>query len=120
MGDGLKSFNGLGETLTINIVKINWLLGRLWVDGFDRQINLCQEYKMIARRQLIVEGKVKLDKTHYPWSIELQTKNVGAKCSELPDEEVLSIEADAIEDIENQCLHFSFKLYCRRMSFDRP
>ena len=59
---------------------------------------------MIACRRLIVDSRVKLDKTHYPWSIELQTKNVEARCSQLPDEEVLSIEADAIEDIENQCL----------------
>ena len=68
---------------------------------------------MIARRWLIVEGRVKLDKAHYPRSIELQTKNVGARCSQLPDEEVLSIEADAIEDIENQSLHCSFKLRCK-------
>mgnify|MGYP006933135985 CR=1 FL=1 len=68
---------------------------------------------MIVCRRLIVEGRVKLDKTHYPWGIELQTKDVGARCSQLPDEEVLSIEADAIEDIENQSLHCSFKLRCR-------
>ena len=60
---------------------------------------------MIARRRLIVEGRVTLDKTHDPWSIEFKPKNVGARCSQLPDEEVLSIEADAIEDIENQSLH---------------
>ena len=69
--DCLNSFNGLGEALTINIVKINWILCRLWVNSFNRQINLWQEYKMITRRRLIVEGRVKLDKTHYPWSIEL-------------------------------------------------
>ena len=97
----------------IDIVKINWLLGRLRVYGFDRQINLWQEYEMIARRRLIVDSRVKLDKTHYPWSIELQTEDVGARCSQLPDEEVLSIEADAIKDIENQSLHCSFKLRCR-------
>ena len=76
--DCLNSFNGLGEALMIDIVKINWLLCRLWVNGFDRQINLWQEYKVIARRRLIVDSRVKLDKSHYPWSIELQTKNVGA------------------------------------------
>ena len=74
---------------------------------------------MIARRRLIVEGRVKLDKAHYPWSIELQTKNVGARCSQLPNEEVLSIEADAIEDVENQSLHFSFKFGFRSVSLDR-
>ena len=67
-----------------------------------------------------VDSRVKLDEAHYPWSIELQTKDIGARCSQLPDEEVLSVEADAIEDIENQCLHFSFKVRCWRMSFDRP
>ena len=96
----------------ISIVKINGILSRLWVNSFNRQINLWQEDKMIARRWLIVDGRVKLDKAHYPWSIKLHTKNVGARCSQLPDEEVLSIEADAIEDIENQSLHCSFKLRC--------
>ena len=50
----------------IDIVKINWLLCRLWVNGFDRQINLWQEYKVIARRWLIVDSRVKLDEAHYP------------------------------------------------------
>ena len=54
--NGLNSFNGLGEVLMIDIVKINWLLCRLWVNVFNRQINLWQEYEMIARRRLIVEG----------------------------------------------------------------
>ena len=108
-----NSFNRLGEALVINIVKISGILSRLWVNSFNRQINLWQEYKMIACRRLIVEGRVKLDKVHDPWSIELQTKNVGARCSQLPDEEVLSIEAYAIEDIENQSLHCSFKLRCK-------
>ena len=78
--------NGLGESLTIDIVKINWLLCRLWVNGFNRQINLWQEYEMIACRRLIVDCKVKLYKAHYPWSIEFQTKDVGASCSQLPNE----------------------------------
>ena len=76
MSDGLNSFNGLCEALVISIVKINRLFGRLWVDGFDRQINLWQEYEMIARRRLIVDSRVKLDEAHYPWSIELQTKDI--------------------------------------------
>ena len=69
-----NSFNGLSETLTIDIVKINWLLGRLCVYVFNRQINLGQEYEMIARRRLIVDSRVKLDEAHYPWSIKLHTK----------------------------------------------
>ena len=108
------------KLLTIDVVKINWLLGRLWVYGFDRQINLWQEYEMIAHRRLIVDSRMMLDEAHYPWSIKLQSKKIRARCSQLPDEEVLSIETDAIEDIENQCLHCSFKLCCRRMSFDGP
>ena len=40
MSGSMNSFNMLRETLTIDIVKINWLLGRLWVYGFDEQINL--------------------------------------------------------------------------------
>ena len=67
---------------------------------------------MIARRRLIVDSRVKLDEAHYPWSIELQTKDVGARCSQLPDEEILSIEAYAIEDIEKQSLHCFFKIRC--------
>ena len=120
MSDGLNSFNGLCEALVISIMKINGILSRLWVNGFNLKINLGQEYKMIARRRLIVDSIMKLDEAHYPWSIEFQSKKIRARCSQLPDEEVLSIEADAIEDIENQCLHCSFKLRCRRMSFDRP
>ena len=109
----------ISEKDQINIVKINWLLCRLWVNDFDKQINLWQEYKMIACRRLIVDSRVKLDEAHYPWSIELQTKDIRARCSQLPDGGVLSIEANAIEDVENQCLHCSFKLRCKRMSFDR-
>ena len=33
--DCLNSFNGLGEALVINIVKINGILSRLWVNGFN-------------------------------------------------------------------------------------
>ena len=62
--DGLNSFNGLCEALMISIVKINRLFGRLWVDGFNRQINLWQEYEMIACRRLIVDSRVKLDEAH--------------------------------------------------------
>ena len=113
MRNGWTPFNGLGEALVISIVKINGILSRLWVNSFNRQINLRQEDKMIVRRRLIVYGRVKLDKAHYPWSIELQTKDVRARCSQLPDEEVLSIEAYPIEDIENQSIHCSFKLRCR-------
>ena len=54
--DCLDSFNGLGEALVISIVKINGILSRLWVNGFNLKINLGQEYKMIARRRLIVES----------------------------------------------------------------
>ena len=35
-----NSFNGLSEALVIGVVKINGLIARLWVYGFDRQINL--------------------------------------------------------------------------------
>ena len=93
----------------VDIVKINWLLCRLWENGFDRQINLWQEYKVIARRQLIVDSRVKLDKAHYPWSIEFQAKKVRSRCSQLPEEEILCIEANAIDDVKDQCLHGSFK-----------
>ena len=55
---------------------------------------------MIASKGLIVDSRVKLDEAHYPLSIELQIKDIGARCSQLLDEEVLSIEADAIEDIK--------------------
>ena len=75
---------------------------------------------MVASGRLIVDSRVKLDEVHYPWSIEFQPKKIRSRCSQLPDEEVLSIEADAIEDIKDQCLHCSFKLRCRRMTFDGP
>ena len=48
--DCLNSFNGMGEALVINIVKINGILSRLWVNSFNRQINLWQEDKMITRK----------------------------------------------------------------------
>ena len=61
----LNTFNMPRETLTIDIVKINCLLGRLWVYGFNGHINLWQEYEMVACRGLIVNSRVKLDQTHY-------------------------------------------------------
>ena len=100
-----NSVNGMSEALVIGVVKINWLLGRLWVYGFDRHINLWQEYQMVARRRLIDDSRVKLDEAHNTWSIKLQTKEIRARCSKLSNEEILSIEADAIENIEDQCLH---------------
>ena len=72
----LNTFNMLRETLTIDIVKINCLLGRLWLYGFDGHINLWQEYEMVACRGLIVNCGVKLDQTHNPRSIEFQSKDV--------------------------------------------
>ena len=70
------TFNGLTEALTINVMKIKWLLVRLWIDGFNRHIDIWQENNVVACRWLIVESSVKLDQTHDPWSIELQAKNV--------------------------------------------
>ena len=65
---------------------------------------------MVTGRGLIVNGRVELDQTHDPRSIELQTKNVRPRCSKLVNEEILSIEAFAIEYVEDQCLHCTFKL----------
>ena len=36
------------------------------------------------------------------------------------NEEILCIEPDAIDDIEDQCLHGAFKLGIKRVSLDRP
>src|SRR3954468_1947029 len=74
--DSLNSFNVLREALMVRILKTKRLLGRLWIYGFNRQINLWQKDDMVACRGLIVEGRVELDQTHDPGSIELQTKNV--------------------------------------------
>ena len=59
---------------------------------------------MIASRGLIVDSRVLLDEAHDPWSIEFQSEEVRSRCSQLPDEEILRIEADAIEDVKDQCL----------------
>ena len=67
---------------------------------------------MIASRRLIVDSRVSLYEAHDPWSIKLQTKEIRAGGSKLSDEEILCIEADAIENVEDQSLHSSFKL-CR-------
>ena len=67
---------------------------------------------MIASRGLIVDSRVALDKAHDPWSIKLQTKEIRTGGSKLSYEEFLSVEADAIENIEDQSLHSSFKLGC--------
>ena len=77
---GFNAFNILSETLMLYILKTERFLGRLRIDGFNRHIHIRQEYKMIARRRLIVDSRVKLDEAHYPWSIELQTKDIGANC----------------------------------------
>ena len=49
-------FNSLREALMISIVKIYWLLGRLRVDGFNRQVKPRQENQMVTRRRLIVDS----------------------------------------------------------------
>ena len=36
----MNPFNGLSEALMINIMKIKWLFVRLWIDGFNRHINI--------------------------------------------------------------------------------
>ena len=64
---------------------------------------------MIASRGLIVDSRMLLDEAHDPWSIEFQSEKVRSRCSQLPDEEILCIEADAIEDVKDQCLHGSFE-----------
>src|SRR4051812_46258908 len=63
---------------------------------------------------------VKLNQSHDPGSIELQTKDVRSRCSKLANEEVLCIEAFAMKNMENQSLHCAFQLGIRRVSFDRP
>ena len=74
---------------------------------------------MITSRGLIVNGRVELDQTHNPSSIEFHTKNVRPRCSKLANEEILSVESDAIDDMEYQSLHGAFKFSFRRISFDR-
>ena len=64
---------------------------------------------MIASRWLIVDSRVLLDEAHDPWSIELQSEKVRSRYSQLPDEKILRIEVDAIEDVKDQCLHGSIK-----------
>ena len=63
---------------------------------------------------------MKLNQAHHPWSIEFQTKQINSRSSKLSDEEILSVEPDAIDDIEYQSLHGAFKFGFRRISFDRP
>ena len=61
---------------------------------------------------------MKLNQVHHPWSIEFQTKEINPRSSELSDEEILSVESDAIDNVEYQSLHSAFKLSFRRVSFD--
>ena len=63
---------------------------------------------------------MKLDQAHHPWSIKLQAKQINPRNSKLSDEEILSVESDAIDNIENQSLHGAFKFGFRRMSLDWP
>ena len=63
---------------------------------------------------------MKLNQAHNPGSIELQTKKINARSSKLSDEEILCIESNAIDDLEDQCLHGALKFGFRRVAFDRP
>src|SRR4051812_45223098 len=116
--DSMNSFNILSEALMVSILKTKRLLCSLWVYGFNRQINIWHKYDMIACRGLIVEGRVKLNHSHDPGSIELQTQDVRSRCSKLANEEVLGIEAFAMKNMENQSLHCALQLCIRRVSFD--
>ena len=63
---------------------------------------------------------MKLNHAHHPWSIEFQTKEVNPRSNELSDEEIVSVESDAIDNIEYQSLHSAFKFSFKRVSFDGP
>src|SRR3954465_5313068 len=69
--NSLNSFIILSEALTVSILKTKRLLRSFWIYGFNRQINIWHKYDMIACRGLIVEGRVKLNQSHDPRSIEL-------------------------------------------------
>ena len=45
----MNAFNGLHEALEFSILKVEWLLGRLGVDGFNRHINFRQKDNMVER-----------------------------------------------------------------------
>ena len=64
---------------------------------------------MIARLKLIVNGGMKLNQMNHPWSIKFQATLINPRSSKLSDEEILSVESDAIDDIEYQSLHGAFK-----------
>src|SRR5215216_1330026 len=63
---------------------------------------------------------MKLNQVHHTWSTEFQTKEVNPRSSELSDEEILSVESDANDNVEYQSLHSAFKFSFRRVSFDGP
>ena len=75
---------------------------------------------MIVCSWLIVDCRVELDQPHNPGSIELEAKRINARSCQLSDEEILSVEPDAIQYVEDQCLHSSFKLRIWRISLDWP
>ena len=63
---------------------------------------------------------MKLDQTHHPRSIEFQSKKINPRGYKLSDEEILCVEYDAVDDIENQCLHGAFEFSFRGIAFDWP
>ena len=47
--DCFNSFNVLRKTLMLSILKVEWVLCWLGVDGFNGHINIRQKYNMVAR-----------------------------------------------------------------------
>ena len=73
-GYGFNTFNILCEALVFGILKTYWLLGRLRVYCFSRDIHIWQEDAMVSGRGLLRNYRVQFDQPHHPRAIELQTK----------------------------------------------
>ena len=63
---------------------------------------------------------MKLNEPHDPRSVELEAKQISGIGKQLAKEEVMSVEADAIENMEDQSLHDASQCSLRRVSLDRP